>query len=349
MGTCPPPTGAADLTADWLSCALGREVADVRLSSIGTGQVADSVRLTIAYADGPPEPRSLVAKVPSGEEASRSAARLTRTYEREAGFYTDLAADIPVRTPDCRWARFDASTGAYAVLLEDLSPAVPGDQVRGCAPDQAAAAVDELVLLHGAMWGAAGLDRFEWLGGASTGAPATAGGSLVERLLPSFLDRYERRLSPDVVELAQRAVPRLSGSVPPPGPRTVVHGDFRNDNLMFGHPGGRVCVLDWQTVAVGHGVSDLSYFLGGSLLTEERRAHEGELVGRYRDALARQGVDLTRRDCWHAYRRFAFGGLVMAVIAAMLVSRTDRGDDMFLAMAERAGRHALDLDAEELL
>jgi hypothetical protein len=39
----------------------------------------------------------------------------------------------------------------------------------------------------------------------------------------------------------------------------------------------------------------------------------------------------------------------MAVVASQIVVQTDRGDEMFLAMAEGAGRHALDLEAEKLL
>jgi hypothetical protein len=39
----------------------------------------------------------------------------------------------------------------------------------------------------------------------------------------------------------------------------------------------------------------------------------------------------------------------MAVAASMLVERTNRGDQMFLAMASRHARHALDLDAPALL
>jgi hypothetical protein len=35
----------------------------------------------------------------------------------------------------------------------------------------------------------------------------------------------------------------------------------------------------------------------------------------------------------------------MAVAASNLVERTDRGDQMFLTMASRHARHALDLDA----
>jgi hypothetical protein len=62
-----------------------------------------------------------------------------------------------------------------------------------------------------------------------------------------------------------------------------------------------------------------------------------------------RGVDLDWDDCWEQYRRFTFAGLIMAIAASMLVEQTTRGDDMFMAMANRHGRHALDLDAESLI
>ena len=336
-----------DLTPEWLSCALGREVTRVDRQQIGTGQIADSVRLSITEADG--SSSSLVAKVTSADEASRRAALMTRTYEKEVGFYADLAADLPVRAPRCYWTGFDASQAAYGVLLEDLAPAQQGDQMRGCTVDEAGLAIDELALLHGATWKGS-LEGRSWLDRGAGSGDAASGG-LVGMLLPGFLERYEGRLPGDVVELVQRVVPRYPEARAIEGaPHALVHGDFRNDNLMFGHPDGRVCVLDWQTPGIGHPVSDLSYFLGGSLLVEDRREHERSLLDRYRGRLAeRFGVELGDDECWTAYRRYAFAGLNMAIIASMLVGRTDRGDDMFMAMAERGGRHALDLDAEELL
>ena len=67
---------------------------------------------------------------------------------------------------------------------------------------------------------------------------------------------------------------------------------------------------------------------------------------RYHDGLVADGVEeYAWDDCWGAYRRGTFAGLVMAVAASMLVERTERGDDMFMAMAHRHARHALDLDA----
>ena len=38
----------------------------------------------------------------------------------------------------------------------------------------------------------------------------------------------------------------------------------------------------------------------------------------------------------------------MAIVASALVRRTDRGDEMFLAMAERHAHQGLDLDTEAL-
>ena len=48
---------------------------------------------------------------------------------------------------------------------------------------------------------------------------------------------------------------------------------------------------------------------------------------------------------WHDYRLAAFSGFTMRVIAAMLVERTERGDEMFAVIAERSGYQALHLDS----
>ena len=128
------------------------------------------------------------------------------------------------------------------------------------------------------------------------------------------------------------------------------HGDYRLDNLLFGQTeASRPCVVDWQTVSLGAGLSDVSYFCGAGLQPEDRRA-ERVLVEEYHRQLVALGVEGYDWDqAWEDYRRYAFAGLLMAVGASMLVERTDRGDDMFMAMADRHASHALDLDSLELL
>ena len=89
---------------------------------------------------------------------------------------------------------------------------------------------------------------------------------------------------------------------------------------------------------------------GASLLPEDRRRNERALVREYHAQLLASGVGGYSSDqCFDDYRRSTFGGVVMAVVASMIVEQTERGDEMFLAMASRHARHALDLESEALL
>ncbi len=340
------PQGIGDLTPAFLSEALGRRVADVTLEPVGTGQVADSARITFSWDPPGAGPPTLVAKVTSASEISRAIAGITRTYEIEVGFYSDLAPQIGVNAPPCHYAAHDPVTGAYCVILDDLAPCEQGDQMRGCTVDEAALALNELPELHAPAWGGPLLDALPWIRRREP-SEAEFASDFITSLIPGFFDRYADRLDDDVIAMTERAVPKATRGASPSKGATIIHNDFRCDNLMFGGP--RVWVLDWQTVAIGDGLLDVSYFLGGSLLVDDRRVHEEELVRAYVDDLTSRGVDIGFDEGWTRYRLNAFAGLVMAVGASMNVERTARGDEMFIAMASRAGRHILDLDAEALL
>lgn len=343
---------AADIDARWCRAALaewldGAAVTAVASEPVGTGQVADTLRLRLTYDRPGTGPATLIAKVPSTEEASRVAARLTRTYEIEASFYRDLAGGLPVRAPRCYYADHDPDTDAYVVLLEDVAPAAQGDQIAGCSRAEIEAAVDELALLHGPRWGDESLLDVAWLHRSQPENVANLV-ALVEGVTPAFLARLGERLAPATVATLERLRPRLGDYLHHrPRPWTVVHGDFRADNLLFGLD--RVVVVDWQTVGLGPGPSDLAYLLGTSLVPAERRAHERDLVARYAEGLRAQGAAVVDEDVWTGYRRASYSGLLMAVIASVLVRQTDRGDDMFLAMADRSAEQVADLDAEALL
>jgi hypothetical protein len=134
--TVPLVHGPQDLTTAWCDAAIGARlggahVTDVRLEPVGTGQVADTVRLHLTYDRPGAGPPTLVAKIPSADETSFEGARATRTYEIEATFYRTLAADLPLRTPECWYAAHDGETNAYVVLMEDVAPARKGDQMHG--------------------------------------------------------------------------------------------------------------------------------------------------------------------------------------------------------------------------
>ena len=347
------------LTPAWLTEALasagtldGASVTSVALTPVGTGQMCDSVRLQLTF-DGPTDaPPTIIAKLPAADPTSRATALALRSYETEVRFYQQLAPSLPIRTPHVFHAEIDVETASFVLLLEDLAPARQGDQLTGCSPDEAVVAVDELVKLHAPRWDDPTLTDLEWLH-----RDPESGNAFLLGMLPVFWDgfreRYADRIGPDVHEAGDALFGQLERYVlRDASPLTVVHGDYRLDNLLFGGPdgGAPIAVVDWQTSAHGNGLGDVAYFIGAGLLAEDRREHERDLVRRYHDGLVATGVKgYEWEDCWTDHRRGTWGGLVMAVAASMLVERTDRGDEMFLVMAHRHARHALDLDAPALL
>ncbi len=333
-----------DVTPAFLARVLGRPVNAFESQAVGTGQMADSVRYSMD--DG----TSVVIKFASADDTSRATGTSLHSYEIEVRFYQEVASTVGIRTPQCYHAAVEPDTGWFTLVLEDLAPAIQGDQMAGCSVDQAALALEELVKLHAPRWGDDSLTKLPWLHRveSSAGMPL-----LLNALLAGFVDRYQDRLEPDHLELSQRVVASLPNLMAQRSqPITVTHGDYRLDNMLWGTPAGGppLAVVDWQTCTTGPALTDASYFIGAGLQIEDRRKHEEDLVREYHRGLVAAGVDGYGWDeCWDDYRRFSFGGLIMAIAASMLVVRTDRGDDMFMTMASRHSTQALDLGATEFL
>lgn len=345
---------AAEITAGWLGAALAPsvgpvEVADVDVVPVGTGQMGDSVRVAARYASGT-GPDSVVVKLPAADATSRTTALVLRSYEKEVRFYQQVEPTLRVTTPRAFHADIDPATARFVLVLEDLAPARVGDQLAGCPVEEAVAALDELVGLHAPRWDDPTLREHDWLVNDGDARRAFTLG-ILPGLWQGFTDRYAAVLDPDVLTAGGAVFGGLEGYLDgSDGPDTVIHGDYRLDNLLFDAASSRVRgVVDWQTCTLGSALDDVAYFVGAGLLPDARRAHEDDLVRRYHEHVTAAGVDLTWDDCWRRYRRGTWAGLIMAVGASMLVERTERGDAMFMAMASRHSRHALDLDAPALL
>ncbi len=348
-----------ELDAAWLHATLGSgPIEAFSTEPIGTGQMSESHRVSLMYADAAPArggaagresgPATIVLKLAAQDTASRATGVGLGIYAREVRFYDELAPRIGGPLPGCSLALFDESEGWFTLLLEDAVGAQPGDQIAGCSVEQARLAMHALARLHAPVLGDPALAGSDWLN-----RPSPVNQALVSQLLPGFLERYGERVAPAHGALCERFVARLDAWLADRrGPQGLVHGDFRPDNLLFGGPGSAkpLTVVDWQTVGWGGAMTDAAYFLGGGLPPAERRRHERELLGEYHEALLAQGAQgLSWELCWEEYRRHTFAGVLMAIIAPMLVERTERGDEMFMAMLARHGEHVLELEAEELL
>ena len=347
------------VTPRWLTEALhaagvapAATVVDAARERVGTGQVALNVRCRLTWDRPTPDaPASVVVKLPSDDPTSRATGAAQQCYRKEVEFYRQVAPTVAIRTPRVWLADIDEAGQEFFLLMEDVTPARQGDQLTGCTVAQAALALAEAAKLHAPRWGDPSLADLPFLADAIDDRAGNFQ-ALYQGVWPGFRGRYAHRLAPELLAVIERFGARVADWVRgTEGPLTVMHGDYRLDNMLFGTSADAppLAVVDWQTVSRGLGTADAAYFLGAGLAVDARRAHERALVRGYWQALRTGGVaDYAWETCWRDYRRTAFGGIVIAVIASMIVVQTARGDDMFMAMASRHAQQVLDLESESL-
>jgi hypothetical protein len=332
-----------DMTSEWLSSALRRDGLElVSSAAIGTGQMSQNHRVTFREEKGSEE--TVVVKLASPDENSRGTGVGMGAYECEVRFYQQTADRAGDAVPVCHFADYDPGEGWFTIVLSDIEGAEQGDQIRGCTPAEAGLVMDTLARFHAPYLGDLEMAVADWLN-----KPYPLNQALHEALLPSFLERYADRIDPEHAEVAKRFVAShdawFEDARPPLG---LVHGDYRLDNLLFA--AGRVTVVDFQTMGWAPPLRDVAYFLGTGLSIDDRREHEEALVRRYLDGLESLGIEsLDWETCWQEYRRQVFLALLMCTMPAMVVVRTERGDDMFMATFARVCQQIIDLDSLSLL
>jgi aminoglycoside phosphotransferase (APT) family kinase protein len=136
-----------------------------------------------------------------------------------------------------------------AVVVRDRLPApFEGvDVARSCAR----VLVEALVGIHAFDWRVGGLHDF--------GRPD----GYLERQVPRWLgqlERYRTRALPEVDEAGRW----LAANVPTMQPPTVIHGDYKLDNLLLAPalPVEVAAVVDWEQSTIGDPLVDLGWLLG---------------------------------------------------------------------------------------
>lgn len=339
------PRAIDGITAEWLSDALGSRIDRIEAEVIGAGVgfMGQLARVRLVSKD---MPMSVIVKIPSADPGAQMIGGMMRVWEREHRFYTEVAPKIrSVRLPDCYYANDDP----YVLVLEDLSPARAGDQVAGPTGDQARAAIDTVASLHAEWFGRSELATYDWM--PDLNDPSTeAIGQLFPVGWPAFLERYGEVLPAQVLRWCERFVP---GVVPwihsyDDWPVTLVHGDFRLDNIFF-DTNNAVSLVDWQLAMRAPSTTDLVYFIGTNLPTTMRREMQVELIERYCEGLARGGVPSEWANFERVMQGLAEGALFYCTsFAASILSfdpANERGAALMDSLVHRAFATANDLDA----
>ncbi len=343
---------ATQVTPGWMTRVLQNSgvdavVSDVAVAPVGTGQMADSSRITLTYESTSGDaPDSVVGKFPSTDPQSRSAGE-RGGYGNEINFYREVAPLVAGRTPRSYYAEV-GKPDEFTLILEDMAPAEQGDQIAGCTVEQAEAALVNLAGFHGPLWNSEALKQPAF-GAASDGSLLA---EFMAAFTPEFVSRYADRLSEDDKAMCTDFAARvLDWNNLDTGSNSVVHGDYRLDNLLFGTTDScpPVTTVDWQTLRGAPALRDVGYFLGTSLDAPVRAEHERQLIEAYHSALLGYGVsDYNFEQCWDDYRLGSLQGPLITILGSIGVKQTDRGDDMFMAMITRSGQQVRELEAMSL-
>ncbi|WP_054567607.1 oxidoreductase family protein [Frankia sp. R43] len=350
------------VTPQWMTAVLRHggtdtEITGLRHEPVGSGQLSSSYRFHLTGAPDAAEtaPPSVVLKLAAGTPAGR--AQIAPGYRSEVGYYRSFATGAQIRVPRCWSAAITTDGHSFTLVLEDAHPSRPGSQVDGATLTQAHAAIRNLAGLHAPFWGQDGLrDTASWLR-HSDEAALSFFGELFATATGPFIDRFGPDLSPSDLDTLHRTADLFGRWGRHIGGRhSLIHGDYRLDNLLFskatdGVP-PEVMAVDWQSLEVGFPGRDVAYFLSTALAPELRRSHEKALVRAYHDRLLEIGVpDYPFEACFHDYRLGILQAPLITVLGAVYATNTptENSHRMFLSMITNACAAIRELGTLDLL
>jgi aminoglycoside/choline kinase family phosphotransferase len=284
-------------------------------------------------------------------EANRGQAVALGMYQAEVRFYRELASSVAVRTPRCYLCAIEPNHD-FVIVLEDLGGATAPDQLHGLSIAQASVAASALADLHAGFWQRT--DEIDWVPSV-VDERIKAFAAMWPELWASFSSRFADWLPDGAVSAGEQIRDHYWDLMCRLGERpwTLLHQDFRCDNLFFASDDGQreVVVVDWQSIGRGPGAYDLAYLMGGSLTVADRRQHEERIVREYHDRLVRHGVTgYSFDDLWTDYRISHMVNTSVAVITGGTMDlANERGRQLVGTLAERHFTAVLDLDSVALI
>jgi aminoglycoside phosphotransferase (APT) family kinase protein len=244
-------------------------------------------------------------------------------------------------------------TGAPFYVMGYVDGIVPRDERTVAStfdePQRAAAArslVEVLVALHEVDPVAVGLGDL----GRRDG--------YIERQLRRWSRQWEQSKTRELPAM-EEAGRRLAARVPAQqGPGTIVHGDYRLDNLMLSPAGEVLAVLDWELCTLGDPLADVGLLVvywsdpGDDVLPLDSTVtampgfpRGAEVARAY---ASRSGRDLSELDFYVAFGYWKLAAILEGVYARSAAGAYGRGDDAyrrFATVVERLADRALDATA----
>lgn len=181
--------------------------------------------------------------------------------------------------------------------------------------------IDTLAEIHGIDYRAAGLEDLARPEG------------YVKRQIEGWAERYKNSRTDDIPEI-ERAIRWLSDNMPKESGASLIHNDFKYDNMVLDpdDPSRIVAILDWEMATIGDPLMDLGITLGYWIdpddpeelqtLKQSPTDLKGNLT---RSRLASRYAEKTGRDVSHMLFYYVYALFRFAVIAQQIYYRYAKG------------------------
>ena len=242
-----------------------------------------------------------------------SAHAVDREYRVISALY---GSSVPVAKTYCL-CEADSVIGTAFYIMDCVEGRVLWDQkLPGMTRAQRAAIFDEqnrvIAALHQTDYDKIGLSDY--------GRP----GSYVERQINRWIKQY-RASETERIEAMENLIQWLPTNIPVGDETTIVHGDFRLDNLIFHSTEPRIlAVLDWELSTLGHPLADFAYHcmywrltpgefrgIAGVDFNELGIPTEEQYVAAYCRRTGRSGIP--NWDFYLAYNMFRLAGIIQGI------------------------------------
>lgn len=281
-------------------------------------------RLTWSGDASADRPASVIVKLPSPRPENRAVGEGLQAYDREIAIYEKFSGKLGVPMPAFFHGIADPDPGArlfpvilflfeklpvrgvnwlinqflkmagkstrrYLLVIEDIDDARPPSQVAGGTVDDAAEALKVLARFHAHNWrSTAVMDNCDMVWPMDRAPKVWQASYLRNRQM--FVDQFGDLVGAPLVARMDEVQENFSDYIEPMAtePSTLLHGDYRLDNVLF-RPSGDLVILDYQLVSYGRAGWDVGYFIT-TALTPDHRDEEELLLRTYHDELVGAGV-----------------------------------------------------------
>jgi hypothetical protein len=303
----------------------------------GMGYAGTLARLSIEY-EQPDDtlPSTMIAKIPTQVPKSKMLHEALWNYERENHVYEEILPHLPLRTPQCYYSDFDRGKGEkwmnkvyrryaglpqslvglyfiyaafrnlrlkrrYILLLEDIHNLEQITQLEGCSFEEAKMVMKPIGIAHAGLWESTQLGKY-WLRDHSDFSHLVS--FMSNRWQPVIKKTFPGKISPkmqtvfDWLKMNNHPLDAYAKT----RPHTLIHTDYRLDNLLFDRENNEIVVFDWQSCSPGMGLFDPCFFLVNNCKSPLNQEQVEELITIYHQGLVEGGVtDYNLDECRSDY------------------------------------------------